>query len=372
MENKKIKIPYLNIIPVAVIILLLSKILNNDSVVPTFFKIVNPFLGAFLIAYILNPFIRLIEKKLKCNRVISILISYLIVIGIVIFLLVIAVPQIYNNFVDLGKNLEGFVKQGTDFLKSDLDNIELLRKYNLTPHIENAIDNLGKLDNITKIVDVAGQGLGSLFSKALGVTHGIFNLMMNSVIAIFMLYNKESFVRGIRRMLYALLEEKSAQRVEGAYKEIDDTFTKFLIGKLLDSVIIGILCFILLLITKNPYALILSTIVGITNMIPYFGPFIGAVPAILITIFVSPIKAFWTAIIILGLQQFDGWILGPKILGDQVGIKPFWIITGILIGGALFGTIGMFIGAPMIAVIKLFIERAIDRRLNSKNIKIVK
>ncbi|WDV46185.1 AI-2E family transporter [Clostridiaceae bacterium M8S5] len=366
MDNKKIKIPYLNIVPVAVIIMLLYKIVNNDNVAPMFYKIINPFLGGFLIAYILNPFIRMLEKKLKCKRVLSITISYLLVLGLVIFIIIIAVPKIYNNFVELAKNLPDFINEMRDFLKNDINNIELLQKYNIAEYIDNAIANLGKTGNIAKLMDYAGQGIGSIASTALGFTHVMFNLMVNSIIAIFLLYNKEDFVKGLKRMLFAFMDNKNANKTLAIYKEIDDTFSRFLIGKILDSAIIGVICFVLLLITGNPYALILSTIVGITNMIPYFGPFIGAGPAILITLFVSPIKALWTALIILGLQQFDGWILGPKILGDQVGIKPFWIITGILIGGALFGLVGMFIGAPLIAVIKIFIERIIKRRLDSK------
>lgn len=359
--DKKIKIPYINLVPVAIIILLLFKIINNDSVAPMFFKILNPFLGGFIIAYILNPLIRIVEKKLKCNRVLSITIAYLIVLGIVIFIIAIAAPEIVNNFVDLGKSFPDFMRSTKKFLQSDIYKIEFLRKYNIVAYIENFADS-----SIQKIMDYVGPGLGSVALKAVGFTHSLFNIMVNFIIAIFMLYNKEGFVIGGKKILFAFIDNKSAYKILDVLREMDDIFSKFLIGKLLDSAIIGIICFILLLITGNPYALVLSTIVGITNMIPYFGPFIGAVPAILITLFVSPIKAFWTAIIILALQQFDGWILGPKILGDKVGIKPFWIISGITIGGALFGLIGMFLGAPLIAIIKTLIERIIDKRLKNK------
>jgi predicted PurR-regulated permease PerM len=152
--------------------------------------------------------------------------------------------------------------------------------------------------------------------------------------------------------------------------ECNKIFSGFIIGKSIDSLIIGILCFILMTLFKMPYALIISAIVGVTNMIPYFGPFIGAVPGTIILLLMSPLRAFGFIILIFVLQQFDGLYLGPKILGDSTGLKPLWIIFAITLGGNLAGVLGMFFGVPIIAVIAYLANNIIERKLKSKDITI--
>ena len=144
-------------------------------------------------------------------------------------------------------------------------------------------------------------------------------------------------------------------------------FSSFIIGKAIDSLIIGLLCFVIMSLCQLPYAVLISAIVGVTNMIPYFGPFIGAVPGVLIMLLVSPIKALIFAILILVLQQFDGLILGPKILGDSTGLKPLWIIFAITIGGSIAGVLGMFLGVPVIAVLRYLLNRFLQYRLEKRN-----
>ena len=148
-----------------------------------------------------------------------------------------------------------------------------------------------------------------------------------------------------------------------------DTFGKFLSGKILDSLIIGILTFVILTIFKMPYTLLVSVIVGITNIIPFFGPFIGAIPSVIIILFVSPIKALWFLLIILVIQQIDGNIIGPKILGDSIGISAFWILFSILVAGKFLGLVGMVIGVPLFAVIYSIIKEVVESQLDKKGMK---
>ena len=162
-----------------------------------------------------------------------------------------------------------------------------------------------------------------------------------------MLKDKEKFIYQIKKLTYALFSNKRATKIIRSGREFNIVFSEYLIGKMIDSLIIGIICFIGTLIIRVPYPLLISTIVGVTNMIPYFGPFIGMIPAVLITLFYNPIKALWMFIFILGLQQFDGLYLGPKILGTKLGLSPFWVITAIIVGGKLFGILGMLLAAPI-------------------------
>jgi predicted PurR-regulated permease PerM len=183
-----------------------------------------------------------------------------------------------------------------------------------------------------------------------------------------MLIDKEKFAASSKKVVYALFSNKSANKIVELAHRTNDTFGKFLSGKIIDSVIIGILTFIILTITKMPFTILVSVIVGITNIIPFFGPFIGAIPSFIIIIFVSPVKALWFLVIILIIQQLDGNVIGPKILGDSIGISAFWILFSILVAGKLLGLVGMMIGVPLFAIVYSIIKEIIDAKLDKKGL----
>jgi predicted PurR-regulated permease PerM len=185
-------------------------------------------------------------------------------------------------------------------------------------------------------------------------------------IAFYMLYDKERFARKMEKGVYALSSKEKATRFLNNTERVHHIFNDFIVGKAVDSLIIGIIAFVVLTIMKAPFPLILALIIGVTNMIPYFGPFIGAIPAILITLLIDPPLAIAVSIFILILQQFDGNILGPKILGESVDLSPLWIILAVVIGGALMGPLGMFIGVPIFATVKVFGGEYIDRLYRKK------
>ena len=187
------------------------------------------------------------------------------------------------------------------------------------------------------------------------------NFIMAIFIAFYMLFDKERFAKKIEKAAYALSSEEQAKRFLYNTERVHLIFNEFIVGKAIDSLIIGILAFIGMSLIKAPFPLILALIIGVTNMIPYFGPFIGAIPSILITLLIDPPLTIVVAIFILILQQFDGNILGPKILGDSVDLSPLWIILAVMIGGAFMGPIGMFIGVPVFATVKVFGGEYIDR-----------
>ena len=182
-----------------------------------------------------------------------------------------------------------------------------------------------------------------------------------------MLTDKRPLINSCKAVVYAFVPVKYIQLILEISAEANRLFSSFIVGKAIDSTIIGLLCFVFMLILRLPYAVLISVIVGITNMIPYFGPFIGAIPSAIILLFISPLKAVIFVVMVFVLQQFDGLILGPKILGDSTGLKPLWIIFAITIGGSLAGVLGMFLGVPAVAFIRYLIQRLINHQLKKRD-----
>lgn len=194
------------------------------------------------------------------------------------------------------------------------------------------------------------------------------NLLIGVIVMVYLLNMKEKLLTQVKMILYGVFPLKIANKVleEGRY--VHKVFGGFIIGKLLDSLIIGILCFVLLNFMKMPYVLLVSVIVGVTNVIPFFGPFIGAIPSAFLILLASPVKCFWFLGFILLLQQFDGNILGPKILGDSTGLSSFWVLFSILLFGGLFGFVGMIIGVPTFAVFYKFVRELVSWLLEKKQL----
>ncbi|WIF95286.1 AI-2E family transporter [Caminicella sporogenes] len=363
------RIPYINLIPLFIVIFILYRIINHIDVFifinRDFLTILSPFIWAFAIAYLLNPMMTYLEKKFGLKRVWSILIIYLFTIGLIIVGITIIFPKIIKNIGDILKDLPDYFDKTEQWITSKINSLKLLDKYGVTAYVEENINSM-----IQKLSGYLKNVLSTAVSKIIIVTSTFLRIILALIISVYILKDKEKFIRGIKRMMYALLNKKSVDNLFGFLIELDQIFSKFIIGKFIDSCIIGILCFVGLIIIDAPYSLLLSIIVGITNMIPYFGPFIGAIPAVGITLFYSPVKALWVLLFILALQQFDGLWLGPKILGDKVGLTPFWIILAIVLGGGAFGAIGMFLGVPILAVIKVFFERYINRKLKIRKLDI--
>ncbi|AKL97160.1 permease [Clostridium aceticum] len=338
-------------------------------------RVLSPFIMGGFIAYILNPGVRWFEKKLysevkyinerkTLHRFVSILTVYVVLLGFITTLLIFVVPQITNNIREILRRVPEYDRITRNWLANWENDMGLDNLYNIAEYIEK---------NSKDIFDTASQVLeyvlNNIVTSIMTVTSGILNFVLAMIISFYMLSDKESFKISSEKFLRAIMKDETVDRMREFGKEADELFGKFIIGKSLDSFIIGVLCLIGLSIMNIRYGLLLSTIIGITNMIPYFGPFIGGVPVVIITFFDSPMKAFWVTLFVLGLQQFDGLFLGPKILGDSVGLRPFWIIFAIVVGGGLSGVLGMFLGVPIFAIIRLMVLRFIDEQLERKKIK---
>lgn len=339
-----------------------------------FINILSPFLIGAFIAYLINPFVKRLdfllqkifhEKLPKVRKFLSIFISYLIVGGIIVIVMFRILPQIVKSLTDLISLIPGLYTELLNFLDTFEENYPDFDFQFINQLLESAGPDL-----INYLKDLATNMLPLIYTTSVSVIRWILNILIAIIASTYMLSDKKILGRNFKRLVYAIVKKARADEFINTLRECDHIFGGFIIGKTIDSTIIGALCFVFMTLLKIPYTLLISVIVGVTNMIPYFGPFIGAIPGIFILLLIDPVKALIFAILILALQQFDGLILGPKILGDSTGLKPLWIIFAITIGGYLAGPFGMFFGVPITAVISFLSKRWIDKRLKAKEIDI--
>jgi predicted PurR-regulated permease PerM len=362
------KFKFIEYLPIIILAIIAYKVADKieilGSAVVYVLKLLIPFIWAFAFAYLLNPTMKKLETKFGLSRNLSLTITYLVLFGVITLSMMFVAPVIAESVVDIVNNVPSYADSVINYLESKSTEIEFLEEIGIfailePENIKNTLENVAK--NLNSI-------LSAMLIGILGVTTGILKIIIGLIISIYMLKDKEKFKMGIKRFIYAFMNREKADKLYVFSRETDLLFTKYIIGKLIDSIILGIICYIGLIFIQAPYALLMSIIIGITNMIPFIGPFIGAVPAVTITLFTSPVTALWVGLFILFLQQFDGYILGPKILGDSVGLSPFWIILAIIIGGGFFGIIGMLIGVPVMAVIRNYFIRLVDSELAIKGI----
>ena len=210
--------------------------------------------------------------------------------------------------------------------------------------------------------------LKTLSSSVIGVLKALWNFVIGFIISIYVLGSKEKFAGQAKKIAYALFDRKMGNAVITNFRFIHSTFIGFIGGKIVDSIIIGVICFICTTIIGTPYAILVSVIIGVTNVIPFFGPWIGGIPSALLVLMVDPMQALYFVILIMVIQQIDGNIIGPKILGDSTGLSGFWVIFAITIFGGLFGVLGMVVGVPIFAVFYAAVKASVNRMLVKKNL----
>ena len=334
----------------------------------------QPFIIGAAIAYIINFILNFYEKVVfelkylnkvnrKYRRGIGLLLSYLTAIIVISLFMQFVLPQLVDSIVGLANNIPQYVNDASHVIT------EISEKFNLESKYMNMIvEKWNELLNyiitlLTNLIPVIGNFIMTLGSSILNVIIGI-------IVSIYILIDKEKFIALSRKVTFSIFSAERSKRIVELAQRSNETFGKFLSGKILDSLIIGILTFIILTIFKMPYILLISVVIGITNIIPFFGPFFGAIPSAIIILCVSPIKALWFIGIILVIQQIDGNIIGPKILGDSIGISAFWILFSLLIFAKFLGLIGMIIGVPIFAIIYSIIKENVERRLKAKGLPV--
>lgn len=340
------------------------------------FDILTPFVYGGVIAFLLNPLMNSIEKrflpwlfrgkiKLKATalRGASIFLTFLVTVLVLAVFFMIVIPQVAVSVLGIVERIPSYIGSLEEIFSKLLSMI---------PDAELLPDSLvNKVEDITKNLlqttyDILSRTVPMLLSYTTRITNSVLNLVVGIIISVYMLADKERYFAQLKKILFALFPSQVVNKTIEIAHQSNRTFIGFISGKILDSAIIGILCFIGMTIFDMPSAMLVSVIVGITNVIPYFGPFIGAFPGALIVFLDSPILSFWFLIFILVLQQFDGNILGPKILGESTGLSAFWVIFSIMIFGGLFGFIGMVIGVPTFSVIYSLFGTFINYRLRKK------
>jgi len=354
---------------IAIIFLMIANWGVVLAVIGKFLTILMPFILGFFFACFINPLVKRVHSLLnrmkpgkgaKIKKAFSVIISYVVVIGVITVLLIYIIPQIKASIGELGNTIQDGYQYMITHQKELNEKIPFIGLGGGIEYIkEFAYKKI--MSNGSEIIPYVYHVSSSLLTTS-------YNVLMGLVISIYIILDMKKLKRSARKVVYALSPKKKEQEVWQTMKQCSHIFNGFLIGKMIDSLIIGILCLIAMSILKLPYALLLSLIVCITNMIPYFGPIIGAIPGVMIYLFIDIRYAFIFALMILILQQFDGLYLGPKILGDQTGIKPLWVIFGITVGGAYFGVMGMFLGVPVVAVIMYLLQLFLDKKLKKKNI----
>lgn len=354
---------------IAIIFLMIANWGVVLAVIGKFLTILMPFILGFFFACFINPLVKRVHSLLnrmkpgkgaKIKKAFSVIISYVVVIGVITVLLIYIIPQIKESIGELGNTIQDGYQYMITHQKELNEKIPFI---GLGGGIEYIKEFAYK-----KIMSNGSEILPYVYHVSSSLLTTSYNVLMGLVISIYIILDMKKLKRSARKVVYALSPKKKEQEVWQTMKQCSHIFNGFLIGEMIDSLIIGILCLIAMSILKLPYALLLSLIVCITNMIPYFGPIIGAIPGVMIYLFIDIRYAFIFALMILILQQFDGLYLGPKILGDQTGIKPLWVIFGITVGGAYFGVMGMFLGVPVVAVIMYLLQLFLDKKLKKKNI----
>lgn len=343
--------------------------LNHATVIgtalSTFGRVIRPFVAGFVIAYLLNTPMCFFERKLfsrfRFRRVFSILTVYLIALVVIIVLLNLIIPQVGQSIADLIGNLDLYLKGLSDFVQSMSERF----------HIEGQGVNQAVVsyqDLIKKLADWASERIPEILNSIVALGSGILSAITAVISSIYMLAGKERLIRLLKKIIYAILPKRGTDKLLEVGREANRIFIGFINGKLLDSAIIGVLCFVLCMILRIPYPVLLAIIVGVTNIIPFFGPFVGAIPCLMILLIVNPWAALRFLIMIIALQTFDGNILGPKILGDSTGLAAIWVLVSITVGGGLFGFVGMVLGVPTFAVIYALVRRWVNKRLEKKGI----
>lgn len=328
-----------------------------------FIGIVSPFAGGIVIAYVLDPMVKFFYTKLfkekKKTRGFAILLAYLVAILLLVLLAWLVIPQIMDSVVMLFTNFPGYIQSVQDMLGMVQERFGV--------DLSSATKMLDDSEAMVKeIYSMASAAMPQIVASIGSVASNFVAIFTSIAASIYMLADKEHLLHQLRTVTHAFLPEKAAENTLRICHYANVNFTGFFVGKIIDSAIIGVITFVAMAILRLDFALLISVFIGITNIIPVFGPFIGAIPSIFILLLVDPIQAVIFGVLILVIQQVDGNFIGPKILGSSIGISALWILFSIVVGGDLFGLVGMVVGVPLFATFyglaQEFVHYTLDKR----------
>lgn len=347
-----------------------------------FITIAMPIIDGFVLAYLFTPILNAIEKKLmkplykkagiemtpkvkKRMRACSILATLVVVLLVLYELFALILPEVVRSIQSIIFQFPIYVNNLSNWALSLMKNnpdLEATVNALINQYSAKMLEyvNTNLLPHINEVVKNVSLGV-------LGVFKALWNLVIGFIISVYLLGSKEKFAGQAKKIVYALFDREAGNEIVSNFRFVHSTFIGFLGGKIVDSIIIGIICFVCTSIIGTPYAILVSVIIGVTNVIPFFGPWIGGIPSALLVLMVDPKQALYFGILIIVIQQFDGNILGPKILGDSTGLSGFWVIFSITIFGGLFGVLGMIVGVPIFAVFYAGVRSLVNRVLHKKS-----
>lgn len=358
------------------IILLIFFFINIKDIINFLYKflgILKPFIWGIAIAFILNIPVKLIEKNLGnskffkgMKRSFSITLTFLFFILAITLFILFVIPQLLSSISTLMNSIPEYLSQFEKFL--EVNAINNSQSQVMMQNIINELLNMWK--EILKVTSqIVGTSLGYLLDFTLGITYGVINFFLALILAIYMLASKEILISQLKLIIYAFVSKNKADRIIELGKMCNEMFSKFILGQCTEALVIGVLCFIGMIILKMPYALLISVVIGVTALIPVFGAFLGTIPSAFIILIIDPIKALWFIIFIIVLQQLEGNLIYPRVVGSSIGLSALWVMFAMIVGGSLFGIIGMLIGIPIFGVVFKILKRVANRKINEKGIE---
>ncbi|VYU27813.1 AI-2E family transporter [Clostridium tertium] len=339
-------------------------------------SILSPFIIAFCMAFVLNLPMKFFENKIfnfldtnksvfvrNLKRPLSILSTFITVIGLIVALGLFVIPELINSVSTLLDAVPDYIKSFEALINQYISSTEIL---------QNAYNTLMTTwqDLLHIFTNFLTTSLTGILNTTVTITSGVINFVLSIVLTIYMLSSKETLILNFKKVLFAFTKKNFANKVVEVSKLANYTFSKFITGQCIEAVILGVLCFLGMNILSMPYALLVSVLIGVTALIPVFGAFIGTIPAVFLILIINPIKAIWFVVFILCLQQFEGNIIYPRVVGNSVGLSAIWVMLAMLVGGSTLGLVGMLIGIPTLSVVYQLIRELTHKKLNQKNVKL--
>lgn len=368
-----------NILLGTYLIVLYFVLLNIKYVVGSFGNVIgilSPFIIAFAMAFVLNLPMKFFEKNVfyfldkekssfvrGLKRPLSILTTFITVIGLIIALALFVIPQLVSSVSTLLDTVPEYIKSFEALINEFVSSTEILQ------NLYNTLMSTWK-ELLQFFGGLLTTSLTGILNTTMNITSGVVNFVLSIVLTIYMLASKETLIYHFKKILYAFSKKSIANKIIEIGRLANVTFAKFITGQCIEAVILGALCFVGMNIFSMPYSLLISVLIGVTALIPVFGAFIGTIPAVFLILIINPIQALWFIVFILCLQQFEGNIIYPKVVGNSVGLSAIWVMLAMLVGGSTLGLIGMLIGIPTFSVAYQLIKEYTNKRLINKNIKI--
>lgn len=353
------------------------------------FSCLRPIVFGLVFAYVLSPVLNMFERFMfwlgkfkytekifnKCSkggrrivRGTAVVLTWGLAFLMAVFLVQAVVPEIISSIEGIISNMPVYVNKLTRWVSDILkDNPEISSR--LINQIRTFYKDFNSvIDSVSEVIPNLSEFVTNLSNGVFNAVSGFFDLIIGIIVSIYVLASREKFISQGKKLVYSILSAKHANSIAELFRAAHVKFGGFFLGKIIDSIVIGVICYIMLRIFSIPYAVLVSFVVGVTNIIPFFGPFIGAIPCAVIILLADPVKCLYFIIIIIVLQQVDGNILGPKILSTSIGLSSFWVMFSILVFGGVFGFWGLICGVPMFAVIYDLVSAMVNRRLEAKNL----